>query len=73
MKIDKKLKIGDKYMKDRTVNKILSSMGLKMEDVFEPDLNKQYENYKLLCKILNTNDEEEREKLLQQADMQINS
>ena len=39
-------------MEKRTVDTILASMGLKFEDIFEPDLKKQYENYKLLCYLL---------------------
>lgn len=47
-------------------------MGLTLEQVIEPDLNKQYENYILLCKILES-EGKEREELLIQAELQINS
>ncbi len=45
------------------LNNFLFEMGLTLEDVFEPDLNKQKEYYKLLCQILDAN-ETERQKLL---------
>jgi len=58
-------------MKKNTVTEILLSMGLSLEQVIEPDLNKQYENYILLCKILES-EGKEREELLIQAELQIN-
>ena len=39
-------------MDKRKINKLLRQFDLKFEDVFEPDLKKQYENYKLLCYLL---------------------
>lgn len=40
------------YRKMNELDNLLNELGLTFEDVFEPDLNKQYENYKLLCQIL---------------------
>lgn len=34
------------------LDNLLFEMGLTLEEVIELDLNKQYENYKLLCQIL---------------------
>lgn len=39
-------------MSKRRINKLLKQFDLKFEDVYEPDLKKQYENYKILCYLL---------------------
>lgn len=48
------------------LDNLLFEMGLTLEDVFEPDLNKQYENYKLLCQILDA-EEPDKNRLLEKA------
>ncbi len=45
------------------LDNVLFEMGLTMEDVIEPDLNKQKEYYKLLEAILNSEGEKQAELL----------
>mgnify|MGYP004565850737 FL=1 len=45
------------------LDNLLFEMGLTMEDVIEPDLNKQKEYYKLLEAILNSEGEKQAELL----------
>ena len=45
------------------LNNFLFEMGLTLEDVFEPDLNKQKEYHELLCQILDAKGEKQEELL----------
>ena len=53
-------------MQKKDVNKFLEQYGLTFEDVYEPDLGKQKEYYKLLCAILEA-EEPSRTELLDYA------
>ena len=49
------------------LDNVLFEMGLTLEDIIEPDLNKQKEYHKLLCQILDTKEPEKQEELLNYA------
>lgn len=45
------------------LDNVLFEMGLTLEDIIEPDLNKQKEYHKLLCQILDAKGEKQEELL----------